>query len=86
MTSSSPASEQQSASPAESPPGRYDDGGSVSPGVRNGIAVAITAVWALGMIADVAMTTFSAPSAVHAIMLGLAASVFGSNFIKGVRP
>lgn len=68
------------------PPVLLESSDSVSPRVRNGIAITITAVWALGMVADVAMSTFSPPTVVHAIMLGLAASVFGSNFIKGIRP
>ena len=86
MTSPSPSPEPSSGSPSAPSGHPPDDGGSVSPRVRNGIAVAITTVWAAGMTADVAMSTFAAPAAIHAIMLGLAASVFGSNFVKGLRP
>lgn len=73
--------------PVNAPPGiTTGDWDSVSPPIRNVIAVVITAVWALGMVADAAMSTFALPSPVHAIMLGLATAVFGSNFVKGLRP
>lgn len=86
MTSPSPSSEPPSDSRSGSPTPPLDDGVSVSPRVRNGIAITITAVWAVGLIADAAMSTFSQHTLVHTALIGLAASVFGSNFVKGLRP
>lgn len=57
----------------------------VSPRVRNAIAVFITMVWGVGLVADSVSTNFELPTSVHVIMLGLAASIFGSNFVKGIR-
>lgn len=86
MTSSPPSAQEPPGSLPEPPGLPPDDGVSVSPRVRNGIAIAITAVWALGMVADAAMSTFKLDTLTHATMLGLAAAVFGSNFVKGIRP
>lgn len=57
----------------------------VSQRVRTIIALIITAVWAVGIVADGLSTKFELSPFVHATMLGLAASLFGSNFVKGMK-
>jgi hypothetical protein len=57
----------------------------VSQRVRTAIALTITAVWAVGIVADGLSDKFQLSPLVHAAMLGLAASIFGSNFVKGMR-
>lgn len=50
--------------------------------VINGIAVVITAVWAMSSIADALMTTYSPAPEVHGIMMIVAGAAFGRNIIK----
>jgi hypothetical protein len=57
----------------------------VSVRVKNAVAIVITAVWAGGIIADAALKDFSLSPFVYSTMLGLAASIFGSSFVKGFR-
>lgn len=57
----------------------------VSIRVKNAIAVTITAVWAIGIIADAGLKDFSLSPFVYSTMLGLAASIFGSSFVKGFK-
>lgn len=77
--------------PAEfdaAPPTLPDDrdvDGAVSVKVKNGIAIVITVMWAGGIIADAALADFSLSPFVYSTMLGLAASIFGSSFVKGIR-
>lgn len=62
--------------PTSNPPG-------VSGRVRNGIAVAITATWVLGIAADAAIKDFSLSAFVYSTMATMAAAIFGSSFIRG---
>lgn len=57
----------------------------VSQQIRNAIAVVITAMWAVGIIADALSTAFELSPFVYATMMGLAASIFGANFVKGIK-
>ncbi|HEX8344742.1 MAG TPA: hypothetical protein VF657_08365 [Actinoplanes sp.] len=57
----------------------------ISPRWKNVIAIVITTVWAGGVLADAALIHFELSPYVHALMLCLGASVFGSNFVKGIR-
>jgi hypothetical protein len=57
----------------------------VSVRVKNAVAIVITAVWAGGIIADAALKDFSLSPFVYSTMLGLAASIFGSSFVRGFR-
>jgi hypothetical protein len=57
----------------------------VSVRVKNAIAVVITAMWAGGIIADAALKDFALSPFVYSTMLGLAASIFGSSFVKGFK-
>lgn len=57
----------------------------VSPRVRNAIAAVITTIWAAGVIADAGLANFELSVLVHSMMAGLAASIFGSSFVKGIR-
>lgn len=57
----------------------------VSDRVKNAIAVVITATWAIGIVADAAMKDFALSPFVYSTMLGLAASIFGSSFVKGFK-
>jgi hypothetical protein len=57
----------------------------VSVRVKNMVAIVITAVWAGGIIADAALKDFALSPFVYSTMLGLAASIFGSSFVKGFR-
>jgi hypothetical protein len=93
MPSSTPFGPGFSASSPEpsgpTPPG--DGGGSgvdsstVSTRVKNAIAITITAVWAGGICVDAILADFSLSPFVHSAMLGLATSIFGSSFVKGIR-
>ena len=59
----------------------------VSKGTRTGIAITITAVWAIGLLADAYSTKFSLPWQVHTIMFCTAAAIFGGTaFLKGLKP
>ncbi len=71
-------------SPGTPPPGS-DDLVFVSPRIRNGIAIVITSVWAVGILADAVLATFELSPFVYMTMLGLAAAIFGSGFVKGVK-
>ena len=93
MTSPTPPSEPPSDSLPEQPgnepdgqPTRSELDAVVSRRVRSGIAVAITAVWALSFIADVVSKDYEAPIGMYVLMIGLAAAIYGSNFGKGMRP
>lgn len=74
-------------SPSEPPPiaDPVLDLFTVSVRVKNAIAVVITAVWAVGIIADAGLKDFSLSPFVYSTMLGLAASIFGSSFVKGFK-
>ena len=67
------------------PPGEAIDPITVSVRVKNMVAIVITAVWAGGIIADAALKDFALSPFVYSTMLGLAASIFGSSFVKGFR-
>lgn len=96
MPSATPPASDSSDLPLE-PPGRVSrdveppsldpttDLFTVSVRVKNAIAVVITAMWAGGIIADAALKDFSLSPFVYSTMLGLAASIFGSSFIKGFK-
>lgn len=89
MASPSPSSELQ-------PPGRPGSSasgngngngngtGTVNARVRTAIALVITAVWAGSFVADIVVPDYTPSPFLHMIMIGLAAAVFGSNFVKGV--
>lgn len=84
--SSQPSSEEQSASPPAQSGSSFDPPDLiVSQRVRNGIAIVITTVWAIGIVADALSKAFELSPFVYATMMGLAASIFGSNFVKGMR-
>lgn len=57
----------------------------VSVRVKNAIAVTITICWAGGIVADAALKDFALSPFVYSTMLGLAASIFGSSFVRGLR-
>ncbi len=86
---SSPSLEPPSGSPPVLPggPPRTGNGNGylVSPAIRNGIAIVITAVWASTFIASIFLPMFQPSPFVHMAMLGLAAAVFGSGFVKGIK-
>lgn len=87
MPSSHPSPEQDSGSPpgssgSNSDPPSHD---LVSQQIRNAIAIIITAMWAVGIVADALSTAFELSPFVYATMMGLAASIFGSNFVKGIK-
>jgi hypothetical protein len=85
-TRSGDSGEWPPADPPQSPrPPWVDDGSPVSPRVRNAIAIVIITAWALGMVADAAMSTWSLNPLVHGIVFGLGCAVYGSNFAKGLR-
>ena len=92
MPSSTPPSPEPPASqPGSSGPGPQSapDAGldlfTVSARVKNVIAIVITATWAVGIVADAALKDFSLSPFVYSTMLGLAASIFGSSFVKGFK-
>lgn len=89
MTSPSPSSEP----PSGSPSGRSGNGSGVNGNgngttvnarVRTAIALIITTVWAGSFVADIVVADYTPSPFLHMIMIGLAAAVFGSNFVKGV--
>jgi hypothetical protein len=45
----------------------------------------ITAVWALGIVADALIDKFTLSPWVYVTMLGTASASFGANFVKAVR-
>lgn len=72
--------------PADPGPGLVSEpSGVVSVKVRNGVAVAITATWIGGIIADAAIKDFSLSASVYSVMAAMAASIFGSSFVRGAR-
>jgi hypothetical protein len=90
MPSSTPPGSEPSASPPgspgpTSPAAEQPDLFTVSARVKNAIAIVITACWAGGIVADAALKDFSLSPFVYSTMLGLAASIFGSSFVKGFR-
>ncbi len=46
------------------------------------IAVVITIVWAISSIADIAMSTYEPPAAMHPIMLALVGSFFTVSVVR----
>lgn len=92
MPSSTPPGPDSSASqPASSGRAPPHAGGEAAPDltvsarVKNAIAITITACWAGGIVADALVKDFSLSPFVYSTMLGLAASIFGSSFVKGLR-
>lgn len=53
--------------------------------IRNGMAVVITAVWALSFVADIFVKEYDPSPFLHMIMMGLATAVFGANFLTGAN-
>ena len=57
--------------------------------VRVWVAVAVIALWGLSVLTTIAAfyfeRTWNVSPWVHLIMLGVAASALGSNFLKGIR-
>lgn len=53
------------------------------PRVTNGIAIAITAVWAASFLADIAVTDYDPSPFLHMVMMGLAGAIFGRAFLGG---
>lgn len=86
MSSSHQPSEQERASPSESSGNTSEPFDLlVSQRTRNGIAITITAVWAIGIIADAVSAAFELSPYVYMTMIGLATTIFGSNFMKGIK-
>ncbi len=92
MPSSIPPSGSPSVSPSgQSPPPSSrvdtpdDHSTVVSMRVRNGMAITIVAIWAVGIIADALSADFVLSPFVYLTLIGLASSVFGANFVKGLR-
>lgn len=93
MTSSSQGPPSQPGSPSEQPgsPSVTPETGppEVPPLIPQSVAVvialAITLVWVVGIVADAVSTQFELNPFVYVTMLGLAGSIFGSNFIKGMK-
>lgn len=61
------------------------NGNAISPRMRNGIALVITTVWAGSFVADVTLASFETSPFIYMTMLGLAAAIFGSGFVKGIK-
>jgi hypothetical protein len=78
-----PSSDSPQASPGA--PVANGNGGAVSPRVRNGIAVTITGVWASTYIASIFIHSFTPSPYLHALMIGLATSIWGSGFVKAAK-
>lgn len=53
----------------------------ISDRIRNGIAVVITAVWAVSFLADIASDSYEPSPYLHAIMLVVAGSAFGASIV-----
>lgn len=87
MTSPMQPEEPSSGSPVVSPTPLGFEGSSfaVSARTRNALAVAIAGVWVAAFVADVALSTFETSAYIHMTMLGLAAAIFGSGFVRGIK-
>lgn len=94
MTSPTPSSG-SSSEPQQEPPGRsaadkkppatVDPVAIVDAKTRRVIALVVTGMWAVGIIADAAFTTFELSPFVYLTMLGLASAIFGADFVKGMK-
>ncbi len=58
----------------------------VSPRTRNAVALVITAVWALTLLAPLAFPKFVPSPYASFAMLTMAGAIFGSNFIRNGPP
>lgn len=85
--SPTPPSEEPSVSPSATPEPTPDVSPivGISANMRNGIALVITVVWAGSFVADVVLGDFETSPFIYMTMLGLAAAVFGSGFVKGIK-
>jgi len=84
--------QEPSASPSDSPSvsspstPSTSTGDLVSKAVRDRLAYTIMVMWITGIVADVVMgDAFTLSPYVYFTMIGLASSVFGSNFVKDIR-
>jgi hypothetical protein len=68
--------------PSTPPPG---PSGAISDRTRNVIALTITAVWALGIVADILIEKFALSPWVYATMFSLSGAAFGANFVRSIR-
>ena len=86
MTSHMPPGDSQSDGSQESSMRPYFESPyTVSVRTRNAIASAIAGVWVAAFVADVASESFETSPFIHMAMLGLAAAIFGSGFVKGIK-
>lgn len=54
----------------------------LSPGVVNGIASAVTVIWALSFLADIILKDYSPQANVHMAFMLIVGAVFGSQFVR----
>lgn len=51
--------------------------------IANGIAVTVTAVWAISFIADLFLKSYDPSPFIHMMMMGVAGAALGSAFWRG---
>ncbi len=52
----------------------------------NGIAIVVTAVWAVSFIADIALSSYEPSPYLHVIMMMVAGAAFGTNIVRRPPP
>lgn len=50
--------------------------------VSNLIALVVTVVWAASFLADIALSSYEPPAALHAIMMTVAGAAFAGSVVK----